>query len=169
MQIVFLMALGLLIITIATAGTTRQQGEDFGAASAAAAQMAVYHTAAAQMCQEVTCSSGLVDPSAYVNDQIRNGPLFGKRYFQTNYDAPTKTVVTYMKSGYALRGSVNFGTVLTALRDMEGGHSTNFGEWDKSAGRVVPSYISGYAVTYKPPVGISSVIPDRSPVMVGRI
>jgi hypothetical protein len=169
MQIVFLMALGLLIITIATTGTTRHQGDNFGAASAAAAQMAVYHSAAVEMCQTVSCVSGLVDPTSYVNEMIRNAPLFDKRYFQTNYDAPTRTVVTYMKSGYALRGSVNFGTVLTALRDMEGGHSTNFGEWDKSAGRVVPSYISGYAVTYRPPTGIASVIPDRSPVMVGRI
>jgi len=169
MQIIFLVALGLLIISVATVGINRNDDSYQRESAAAAAHMSVYHTAAVTMCKTVACGTGVVNPTAYMNNLIRTGPLFSRGYFQTNYDAPSKTLVTYMKAGYALRGSVNFGTVNAALRDLQGEHSTSFGKWDRAAGRVVPSYMSGWAVTYQPPAGIRSILPDGAPVIVGRL
>jgi hypothetical protein len=172
MQIVFLFALAMLILVLAGVGSNKIHDTTANEAQAAAAHMSVYHTAAVTHCLKVACASGLISSVAIedsLNDQIASGPLFAKGYFATNYDAPTKTVVTYMKAGFALRGSVNFGTVTAALRDLQDDQTTHVGKWDASARRVVPNYLSGYAVTYTVPTGISAVLPDGAPVIVNRL
>lgn len=169
MQIIFMMALGLLVITVATIGFNRNEDLGQRESMAAAAHMSVYHAATVEMCQKVVCATGVVNPGSYINDLIRSGPLYSKGYFQSNYDAPSKTVVTYMKAGFAIRGTVNFGTVNAALKDIQKDDTTSFGAWDRSAGRLVPSYMNGYAVTYQPPSGIRSILPDRAPVIVNRL
>ncbi len=172
MQIMFLMAFGLLIITVAMIGTNRIENSAALEARTAASHMAVYHTAAVTLCRETTCSSGIISASlikSRVTDVIADGPLFSKQLFASNYDAPSKTVVTYMKAGFALRGSVNYASVNVGLRELQGGDSSSFGRWDASAKKIIPSYVYGYAVNYKVPSGIASVLVNGSPVIVNRL
>ncbi|NTF17257.1 hypothetical protein G6L37_02275 [Agrobacterium rubi] len=169
MQIIFMMAFGLLLISVAMVGSNRNEGSVARDAQAAAAHMSVYHSAAVSKCKAVACPTGAVDPGPYLNDVIRSGPLYERGYFQTNYDAPTKTLVTHMKPGFALRGTVNFGTVNAALKDLQDADSSSFGAWDRSSARVIPSYVAGYRVTFTMPSGIRSVLPDRSPVIVSHM
>lgn len=168
MQIIFFAAFGMLLITLAMFGSVEPDVSEQMPARAAAAHMSVYHAAAVTKCREEVCASGLVDPEDYMNEAIVEGPLYDRRYFQSNYDAPTKTLVTYMKPGFALRGAVNFATVNAALKDMQKGDSTSFGAWDRDAQRVIPNYLNGYAVNYVPPAGIAAVLPDEAPVIVSR-
>jgi hypothetical protein len=172
MQIMFLIAFGLLLITVATIGTNKIDNSVALEAKTAAAHMAVYHNAAVALCRVTTCSSGIISASSIkgqVTDVIANGPLFAKQLFTSNYDAPSKTVVTYMKAGFAMRGSVTYGTVTTGLRELQGADSSSFGRWDASAKTIIPSYVYGYAVNYKVPTGIASVLVDGTPVIVNRL
>lgn len=172
MQIIYLFALALLILTLASVGTHKIQDSSANEAQAAAAHMSVYHAAAVSRCLKVACASGIVSSAGIkdeLNELIASGPMFSRGYFQTNYDAPTKTVVTYMKSGFAIRGTVNFGTVTAALRGLQDEQTTHVGKWDAQARRVVPNYLGGYAVSYTVPTGIAAVIPDGAPVIVNRL
>jgi hypothetical protein len=172
MQIMFLMAFALLIITVATIGTNRIDKSAILEPRTAAAHMAVYHNAAVTLCRVTTCSSGVIPVSSVktqVADVIADGPLFAKQFFVSNYDAPSKTVVTYMKPGFALRGSINYATVNVGLRDLQSGDSSSFGRWDASAKTITPSYVYGYKVNYKVPSAIASILFDGSPVIVNRL
>ncbi|MNU30519.1 hypothetical protein D3C71_190190 [compost metagenome] len=172
MQIMFLMAFALLIITIAGIGTNRIDRSETLEPRTAAAHMAVYHNAAVTLCRETACSSGIISAGSVktrVTDSIADGPLFAKQFFISNYDAPSKTVVTYMKPGFALRGSINYATVNVGLRDLEGADSSSFGRWDASSKKIIPSYVYGYAVNYKVPSAIASVLFDGTPVIVNRL
>ncbi len=172
MQIMFLMAFALLIITIATIGTNRIDNSGVLEPRTAAAHMAVYHTAAISLCRVTACSSGVIPTNSIkgqVTDVIADGPLFAKQLFASNYDAPSKTVVTYMKPGFALRGSVNYATVNVGLRDLQDGDSSSFGRWDGSAKKIIPSYVYGYAVNFTLPSAIASVLSDGTPVIVNRL
>jgi hypothetical protein len=172
MQIMFLVAFALLIISVATVGTNRIDRSAVLEPRAAAAHMAVYHNAAVDLCRQTACLSGILGPNSIkgrMTSSIADGPLFAMQLFASNYDAPSKTVVTYMKPGFALRGTVTYGTVNAALRDLQKGDSSSFGSWDASARKVVPSYVQGYAVNYSVPVGIASVLTDGSPVIVNHL
>lgn len=172
MQIMFLMAFALLIITIAGIGTNRIDRSSTLEPRTAAAHMAVYHNAAVNLCRETSCSSGIISSSSVktrVTHSIADGPIFANQFFISNYDAPSKTVVTYMKPGFALRGNVNYATVNVGLRDLEGADSSSFGRWDGSAKRIIPSYVYGYAVNYKVPSAIASVLFDGTPVIINRL
>jgi hypothetical protein len=169
MQLIFMMAIGLMIITIASMGSNKITDTTVNEAQAAAAHMAVYHTAAVNYCKETTCASGIISTNSVkskMSTGIANGPLLTQQLFTSNYDAPSKTVVTYMKPTFALRGSVNFATVNSALRDLEGADTSSFGRWDGSAKKVAPSYVDGLKVNYSIPSGISAVLANGSPVIV---
>lgn len=168
MQIIFFAAFGMLLITIAMFGSVEPDVSEQMPARAAAAHMSVYHAAAVTKCREEVCASGIVDPEDYVNDAIAEGPLYARGYFRSNYDAPTKTLVTYMRQGFALRGAVNFATVNAALKELQTEDTTSFGAWDKDDERVIPSYLYGYAVNYEAPPGIAAVLPDGAPVIISR-
>jgi hypothetical protein len=169
MQILFMFIMALAILTYAIFGSQDRYDDERREAQATAAQMAVYHRAALDRCAAATCADGEVDPQAYVPDQIKNGTLWGRGAFVSNYDSGTRMIVTYMKSGFATRASVTFGTVTAALRDQTLGETTTVGQWDSEKQRIQPSYLSGWHVTYDIPGALRAKIPKDSPVIVNKV
>lgn len=169
MQILYLVSFALILISLSTFGIREDNEAVVFEAGATAAQMSMYHAAAVDMCQKTACGSGVINPTPYLHPQIAAGNLHSRGLFVTRYDAATKTVLTYMNGGYALRGSVTFGTVIAAIRDLQPGETSSVGKWDRQAGRVVPSYSRGYAVSYAVPTSIRSAVPNGSPVFVNHL
>lgn len=169
MQILFMFIMALAILTYAIFGSQERSEEESREAAATAAQMAVYHRAAIDKCTATACATGVVDPQAYVPEQIKDGSLWNRGTFVSNYDAASKTVLTYMRKGFATRASVTYGTVAAAFRDLTVGETTTIGRWDEDKQRVQPSYAAGWHVTYDIPAGLRSSIPKDSPVIVNRV
>lgn len=169
MQVFFMFTIAIAILTYAIFGGSDRAEEERREAVATAAQMSVYHRAALDKCAATACGAGVVDPQAYVPDEIRKGSLWNRGSFVSSYDAASRTMVTYMKNGFATRASVTYGTVAAALRDLTEGETTTVGQWDTEKQRVQPSYASGWNVTYVIPAGVRSLIPKDSPVIVNRV
>jgi hypothetical protein len=169
MQILFMFIMALSILTYAIFGGQERSDEERREALATAAQMAVYHRAALDKCAATVCGDGAVDPQSYIPDEIKAGTLWKRGSFVSNYDAGTRTMLTYMKKGFATRASVTYGTVAAALRDQTLGETTTIGQWDSEKLRIQPSYVSGWNVTYDIPSNLRTAIPKDSPVIVNRV
>lgn len=161
--------MALAILTYGIFGGQDRSEDERREAQATAAQMAVYHRAALDKCARVACPAGSVDPDAYVPAQIRDGTLWKRGAFVSTYDNASRTMLTYMKKGFATRGSVTYGTVAAALRDHTPGETTTVGQWDVDRVRVQPSYVAGWNVDYEIPSFMRTAIPKDSPVIVNRV
>lgn len=169
MQIFLMFTMAIAILSYAIFGNSDSADDARREALATAAQMAVYHRGALDRCAAVACATGAVDPQAYLPKEIRDGALWSRNMFVSRYDSASKTLLTFMRTGFATRASVTFGTVAAALRDQTLGETTTVGQWDDVRQRVQPSYAAGWNVSYTVPAATASLIPKDSPVIVNRV
>lgn len=177
MQIMYALTFIIMIFTSMVSLAHRDSAELESKSDAVAWQMTAWHRAAVDMCKATTCTTGILSPFNYLSEPLRNGKAFTNGAFVAVYNAPNRTLLTFMSGKYQ-RADLSYGSVAAALSETLDDPSNEIGTFNGSV--IVPFrplwqiYIPGRADSPATPTPLSgsfagNTVPIGSPVMLSYL
>jgi hypothetical protein len=171
MQFIFIIGAFMFTMTLILSSLPRTPEPVFKQSEGLLLNMATWHTAASKYCLANTCVTGTVNPSSKLPDVVAANLPSLQSTFETRYNASTRDLVTYFRSGALAKfEGPTVGTVTGSLGDVLGtAQTSSVGIYDSASGKVVPNYRIRLGYEKAIPAAIGNRITNGSPIIATKM